>query len=195
MRIHLRRATIRDSRPSRGQALAEFALVFPLFALLVFAVIQFGMILGGEDALANSVREATRYAATVPVANTTDAGSCSSGVGQSVYARLQAVLQQKLPGYIPANLRPCGGAAPATTVTYCIRPNPVPTGAIATYSIWVKVNAVYGLPLYIPLIGNIVDMLDGSNDGKLRASATEQMRVETYNLSGGFLGNFSGCSP
>jgi Flp pilus assembly protein TadG len=174
---------------SQGQALVEFALVIPVFLLIVFSVVQFGMIMGAQDALTSATREATRYASTVPVSNTTDAGSCSSGTGAQVYSKLQSVLAQKMPGYIALKLVACGAAAPSTTVGYCRRQNPD-----LTWSIWVQVTAVYRHPLYIPLVGNIVDGLDGTSDGNLRASASEQMRVETYSLSGSYLGGFGVCS-
>lgn len=182
---------------ARGQALVEFSLVIPVFLLIVFSVVQFGMLLGGQDALDNSVREATRYAATVPVSNTTDAGSCAAGVGANVYARLQTVLSQKVPGYAAANLVACGDPAPATTVSYCIRANADNTPTISTddtYSIWVQITAVYRHPLFIPLVGMIVDQFDGAADSHLRATATEQMRVETFSLSGPYLGGFSTCT-
>jgi len=184
-------------RSQCGQALAEFALVIPVFLLVLFSIIQFGMLMGGQDGMANAVREATRYAATVPVANTSDAGSCSSGVGGQVYSELNTALQRKVPGYVATNLVVCNPLAPPTTpttkVVYCVRANPT-IGLPATYSIWVQVTAVYRHPLYIPLVGNIVDGFDGVDDGRLRATTSEQMRVETYALSGSNVGGFTACT-
>jgi hypothetical protein len=55
---------IRRLRPqSRGQALVEFALVFPLFLLLLFSLIVFGLYVFYNQQLANAAREAARYAA------------------------------------------------------------------------------------------------------------------------------------
>jgi hypothetical protein len=47
----------------RGQALAEFAIVFPLFLLLLFSIISFGLYIFYNQQLANAAREAARYAA------------------------------------------------------------------------------------------------------------------------------------
>ena len=47
----------------RGQALVEFALVFPLFLLVLFSVISFGLYIFYNQQLANAAREAARYAA------------------------------------------------------------------------------------------------------------------------------------
>ena len=49
-------------RNSRGQALAEFAIVFPLLMLLFLAVIEFGRFVLTYEALSNAVREGTRWA-------------------------------------------------------------------------------------------------------------------------------------
>jgi Flp pilus assembly protein TadG len=46
----------------RGQALAEFALVAPLFFLVLFAVIDFGRYVYYVQVLNNAAREGTRYA-------------------------------------------------------------------------------------------------------------------------------------
>jgi len=47
----------------RGQALVEFALVFPFFLLVLFSVIAFGLYVFYNQQLANAAREAARYAA------------------------------------------------------------------------------------------------------------------------------------
>ncbi len=52
------------SRPRRrGQALVEFALVFPLFLMVLFSIISFGLYVFYNQQLANAAREGARYAA------------------------------------------------------------------------------------------------------------------------------------
>lgn len=190
--------TVMLSRPSaaarraahNGQALVEFALVIPVFLVIVFSVIQFGMIMGGQEGVASAVREATRYASTVPVSNTSDSGTCSAGTGAQTYSRLLLILQQKVPGYVLANLVKCGDPAPASSVTYCYRTNPD-----STFSVWVQVRAVYRHALYVPLINGLVDGLDGQPNDGLRGIASEQMRVEIYTLASTTPGGFPPCSP
>ncbi len=53
----------RARRSGRGQALAEFALVFPFFMLALFAVIVFGLTIFYDQQVTNVAREAARYAA------------------------------------------------------------------------------------------------------------------------------------
>jgi hypothetical protein len=50
-------------RSSRGQALTEFALVFPIFMLLLMAIIVLGLMVFNNQQLENAAREAARYAA------------------------------------------------------------------------------------------------------------------------------------
>jgi len=143
-------------RRQRGQALPEFALVAPLFFLLIFGVIQMGLLFGGQIALTNAAREVARYASTV-------------APGQVTAAQNQAgpILQRGIPAYN-------GAAVP--TVTYCYYPNPTsPT----TYSWKVIVSIQYGHTLFIPLVGAILDRFDGVADNRLTVTAREEMRVET----------------
>jgi hypothetical protein len=47
----------------RGQALVEFVLVFPMFLILLFSIISFGLYVFYNQQLENAAREAARYAA------------------------------------------------------------------------------------------------------------------------------------
>jgi hypothetical protein len=53
-----------ELRRSRGggQALVEFALVLPLFLLMLFAIIDIGRVIWANDNLANAAREGARWA-------------------------------------------------------------------------------------------------------------------------------------
>jgi TadE-like protein len=48
---------------TRGQALVEFTLVFPIFMLLIFSIIVFGLYVFYNQQLANAAGQAARYAA------------------------------------------------------------------------------------------------------------------------------------
>jgi hypothetical protein len=57
------RSRSRLARPrSRGQALAEFALVAPVFFLVLFAIIEAGRFMFYYETLNNATREGARYA-------------------------------------------------------------------------------------------------------------------------------------
>lgn len=49
-------------RRERGQALAEFALVLPVFLAMLFGAIDIGRVIWAADALANAAREGARFA-------------------------------------------------------------------------------------------------------------------------------------
>ena len=55
-----RRATLRDER---GQTMTEFAVVLPVLCLLVFGVIQFGLLFNDYLTLTDAVRTGARKAA------------------------------------------------------------------------------------------------------------------------------------
>ena len=152
----------------RGQALPEFALLAPLLFLMLFAVIQLGFTLSGQIGLTNAAREAARYAATVP--NTTT---------NAVFTELTT---RQMPKAIPG-FRNDPAAYAGSSVAYCAAPNPNNTASFPSYSIRVRVNAVYRHPMLIPFVGQLIDAFDGADDNALTARVTEEMRVENPRLT------------
>ncbi len=154
---------------SRGQALTEFALIAPLFFLLLFAVIQLGFLLGGQVGFTNGVRETARYASTIPNAT----------AAQVKTELLTKQLPKAIPGFRSANI-----VVASTDVSYCYYPNPNNTASYPSYSLRVIVLASYRHPLFVPLISNILDGMDGSPpDGALTATVREEMRVENPRIT------------
>lgn len=138
---------------------------------MLFGVIQFGFTLSGQIGLTNAAREAARYAATVP--NTTTAAVLTELTTRQ--------MPKAIPGFRAANVVTGGGGS---SVVYCAAENPNHDAATyPSYSIRVRVNAVYRHPLLIPFIGVIVDAADGSADNALAARVTEEMRVENPRLT------------
>jgi Flp pilus assembly protein TadG len=162
---------VRDLRSrdgSRGQAMTEFALIAPLFFLLLFAIIQLGFLLGGQVGFTNGVRETARYASTLPNAT----------AAQVQTELLTRQLPKAIPGFRSANI-----VAASTTVSYCYYPNPNNTVSYPSYSLRVIVNAVYRHPLFVPLVSNILDGMDGTPDSALTATVHEEMRVENPRIT------------
>ena len=149
---------------SAGQALTEFALIAPVLFLVFFAIIQSGLLFGGQNALVNGVRDAARSASTYRVADATAA--CAS-----VTAQLTDNLKAGLPGFTGLGLHPA--------ISYAWYVNPDGN----TYSIRVQISARYDHPLFVPVVGNIIDGFDGANDGSFTIGASEQMRVENPPLA------------
>ena len=166
-----RAASLRPAeRDEGGQALVEFALVLPILLLVVTGIMQFGILLGGQIALVNGVREAARYGS---VLETSSAGSVPADAA-AVEARLQSVLTSGLPGYSPARLL-------SSSVCYVSYQNP--GSSPASYSVRLTVSATYKHALFVPLITPILDPMDGSFDDGFRLSASEEFRVENQPLS------------
>lgn len=149
-----------------GQSLVEFALVAPIFFLLLFAVVQLGLIFGAQNGLVNGVREAARRAATYRV----NASSFDGGVWASICASVAGEVRQlgdrTIPAYDAARLHP--------NVAYEWVANP----ESGEYFLVADVSATYDHPLYVPLVSIFLDGSDGASDGVLTLSASEQMRVE-----------------
>jgi Flp pilus assembly protein TadG len=163
-------STVRARRSDRsnGQALTEFALIAPLLLLLLFSVIQLGFLMAGQIGFTNGVRETARYASTIPNAT---AASVRTEL-------LTKQLPRAIPGFRAGNI-----VAAGTTVDYCYYTNPNNTASYPSYSLRVSVSAVYRHPLFVPLISNILDGFDGSNDSALTASVREEMRVENPRIT------------
>lgn len=62
-RLRARRPAKRLSKPERAQSLVEFCLIIPVFLILVFGVIDFGMGLRAYITVAQATREGARFAA------------------------------------------------------------------------------------------------------------------------------------
>ncbi|HET8785645.1 MAG TPA: TadE family protein [Candidatus Limnocylindrales bacterium] len=171
-------STRRFRRPSRdgGQSLAEFALVAPIFFLMLFAVIELALIMGGQNGLVASARELARYAATFRVASATDATAVcnlASNPDRGFTQQLNGFMSAQMPGYSASNW-----STGERTVTYSWHPN-----ADGTYFVQLEIHVIYHHPLYVPLVGAFLDQLDGSGDGKFRLDATETMRIENDGLA------------
>jgi len=75
------------SRRQTGQALVEFAIVFPVLMLIIGAIIQFGIIFWGQNTLTQIARDTGRWAAsqtscptTASVQTTADSIAASSSL-------------------------------------------------------------------------------------------------------------------
>jgi Flp pilus assembly protein TadG len=162
------RTTPRVNAEASGQALVEFALVIPIFLLIMFAIIQLGLLFGGQNSLVNAVRETARYAAPYRVIDHDGAwDTCEFQVLDKLKAALEAnpLTADTLTREIPH-------------VEYTLQPDPD-----GTYYVQISVQADYKFPLYVPLIAQFLDGMDGTTDNSLRLSAKEEMRIENGPLA------------
>jgi hypothetical protein len=136
--------------------MVEFAIIAPLLFIFLFGIVQFGVTFGGEVGLSNAAREVARYASTAPV-------NASSA---AVTAQANLVLRRSIPGY---------NASGVTTVSYCWYTNPTTP---VTYSQKVIISITYGHTLFVPLVGALIDRIDGASDNLFTTGVREEMRVE-----------------
>lgn len=150
----------------RGQSLAEFALVAPIFFLLVFSVIQFGIIFGAQNNLVNSARDAARKAATYRV----NEGSFDASTWNAICDSIEQTLRDDVSDYPGMD----GDSVLLTpTIAYEWKQQ-----ANGDYFLVAHISASYAHPLYVPLVSFFLDDSDGTVDDRLTLSASEQMRVE-----------------
>jgi Flp pilus assembly protein TadG len=156
-RVISRRSRAAETRSSeRGQGLVEFALLFPAMTLLFFGIIQMGFLFGGQIALINAVRDGTRYAST-------------AAIGSNPTATVTNAVARAVPGY-------AGGAT--VSYSYCYYQDAAISG-VPTYSARIHVSVSYGHPLFVPMVGKIIDGFDGVSDNRFGVTVAEDMRVES----------------
>lgn len=76
--------TGRNNRQDRGASLVEFALILPVFVVLIFGMITGGIALSQQNSVRNAVREASRFAAVNPI----------NGTPPDIVAYLDGVISQ-----------------------------------------------------------------------------------------------------
>ncbi len=171
---HIRSRTAHDRETREGQALVEFALILTPFLLLIFGIIQMGLLFSTQLGLSTAARETARYASTLITTSSTQATTN----GTSAFTDMRS---SKLPQYVIAytdsNLVTTGGTP--SSVTYCQYSN---GGTPTTWAIRVRARVEYRQVLLLPLVSLIIDGLDGTNDSKFRLGSREEMRVEGLGL-------------
>ena len=58
----MRRLRARMRRPARGQSLVEFALVLPIFLILILGILDFGRAVAAYNSVSNGARSGARVA-------------------------------------------------------------------------------------------------------------------------------------
>ena len=159
-------------RRDDGQALAEFAMVAIVFFLLVFGVVQIGLVMAAQNGLVDGVRSAARRAATYRINEASFDPMVWSSICTAVEGELKTRLSDRVIGYAESQLD--------YTIAYEWVQNP----AGNEHFLVAHISAAYANPLYVPLIARFLDGTDGTVDDTLTLTASEQMRVENPALDG-----------
>jgi Flp pilus assembly protein TadG len=166
------RATRRSGQ--RGQALVELALVAPILLLLLMGLVQFAIIYERQIGITNAVREAARRAATW------DTPDGATAVGNAAAA---LTLVQTLLG----NSQTHDGSRDKLEVCY-FTPAAYPVDASGNGQVMVRIREDYRHPLFLPIITQILDGIDGVIDDSLLASTQSEFHVEqsgSFNIGAG----------
>ena|SRR5687768_5385244 len=139
-------------RRSRGQSLAEFALVFPILMLIVGGIIQFGVIFWGQNTLTQIARDTGRWAATQVV--------CPS-VGTVMPIANSIAAQSSLIGY-------ASGSWTGANVQVALSGDPCPVASNAEVA-FVTIVLNHQVPIFFPFV---------PGNGNLSTSA--QFRMEPH---------------
>ena len=161
-----RRPSLRRRDDARGQSLVEFALVVPVFLLVLLAIVQFGFIFNAQVTITNAAREGAR-AATIYVYDSNLANKATNDSARNADAL--AAAKQSL-GILDASQFPTIGTN--FVVAYSL-----PTGvqdSDARTGEQVTVTITYRQDLIIPLIANL---LPGVTNNKLSQSSTVTMVI------------------
>jgi len=160
------------NRRNRGQSLAEFAIVFPVFMLIVGGIIQFGIIFWGQNTLNQIVRDTGRWAATqqanpcntvttlAPTANQIALNSSFIGysAGQWVSSYPTYANNTALPGAAPSltGLEAVWSQRPSSPAKPC----PPADNQIAWF---ITIRATSQVPIFFPFVpggGNLSSTTD-----------------------------------
>ena len=144
-----------NRRHSRGQSLAEFALVFPVLMLIIGGTIQFGIIFWGQNTLNQVVRDAGRYAVTETdclAGNNIDVTSKISALTSSMgVASLTSSLVT-----MPTNGESIGGVP--DPVSFTSDPTKKCPAKSNADQVWLRIKADARVPIFFPFVpgnGNI----------------------------------------
>jgi Flp pilus assembly protein TadG len=142
----------RSRHRSRGQSLAEFAIVFPIFMLVIGGIVQLGVLFWGQNSLNQLVRDAGRYAVTerdCSAASVTDIrnkiNSIASSMGVARVTGTPAVA-------MPTNGEIVGGVAdPISDMNGVLQANFCPATTNADH-VWLRITVNAQVPIFFPVV-------------------------------------------
>lgn len=124
---------------SRGQSLAEFAIVFPVLMLVIGGIIQAGILFWGQNTINQIVRDAGRYAVTQT--------NCLGTNQADVIAKIDSTAaNSNFAGQITGRTV----VMPTTTA-----PDPVSDPCPATSNtqkVWLRITIQAQVPVFFPVI-------------------------------------------
>ena len=120
------KARSRTNRGEHGSVLVEFALVFGLFMLVIFALVVFGIMLAAKNSITHAAAEGARAAVSVVDDPLTAADEREERARQKVGESLDWFGSKYQPGDTTVAIAPCGTAECITvTIVYPYESRPL----------------------------------------------------------------------
>jgi Flp pilus assembly protein TadG len=157
-----RRAT--GERGILGQALVEFALVAPIMVLIFAALVQLAIIYERQIGIENAVRDAARRASTLPTITVSDADTNGAFVWNLLVGS---------GGLLQTNVQDYDGLA-IVQPTVCYRTQ---LDAAGENAVFVKVSMGYKHALFLPIISQILDGFDNTQDNAIKVTTNSEFEV------------------
>lgn len=160
--VWLRGENARRSRPllnaraSRGQAMVEFALIIPVFLMLLFALLDFGRVVFAQQAVTQAAREGARTAMVAALDPTISTAACP---GTGTYCRIRTAAKAQAAGINLTDTNITGASSCASGFTdstgTCFYPSGVTCGD-PTNPPPVVVNVQVTVQLLTPILSNLM---------------------------------------
>ena len=147
----------------RGAALVEFAIIFPLLMVLVFGIIEFGILLYDKAMITNASREGARYGILfAPQAERCDVNNLSAGRIDDIKERVNKYAEDHLISF-----------GPGTTMTIT---SELVGADVCGSGARLKVTVVY--PFHYLIFSNLISLIGGNIAEQLDLTAITVMRME-----------------
>jgi Flp pilus assembly protein TadG len=143
----------RRSRGGRGQALVEFALVIPVFLVILAGLLYFGFMLYSKMTVINAAREGAHYGI---ILDPTDAAFATK-IGNQVSAAAAVGLNPAQITTATAGYKVVSGVITATTCLWGV-PTSNPSACKAGDAVAVSVTYPFAnpIPIHLALLGNVI---------------------------------------
>jgi len=131
--------------------------------LLLLGIIQFAFIYNAQVGLTNAIRDAARIGSSLAATDNASAATAAS----TTYSKLTTSLSTYVSPYRSSNL--LAGSQ------VCISQHSDGAGSNPAF---VKVTVVYDHPIVVPIVGAILDGIDGTSNGAYRITVSTELRID-----------------